>query len=282
MHLGSLYTALASFLQARSENGKWLLRIDDLDTPRNVPGSIDTILKTLDVFGLHWDEKPVYQSQNLSTYFAALEKLDQQNLLYPCVCSRKQIIRYYNNNPDVPRIYPGFCRNKQHPRHAPHALRIKTGTGIIAFTDFLQGDIKKYLEKDHGDFIILRRDRIIAYQLAAVVDEQDQQITQVVRGSDLLDSTVKQIHLQQQLNYRTPAYMHVPVVTDQNGCKLSKQAFAEAISDHSPNILLFRLLGMMKQDPPQELEHSPVDELLSWAIMHWTPAPLQKIRAIKQ
>jgi glutamyl-Q tRNA(Asp) synthetase len=232
------------------------------------------------VFGLHWDEQPLYQSQKLDAYFSALEKLDQQNLVYPCVCSRKQIIRYYRDNPDEPPIYPGFCRSKQHPRHLPHALRIKTTTDVIAFTDFLQGDIEQHLEKNHGDFIILRRDRIIAYQLAAVVDEQDQQITQVVRGCDLLDSTIKQIHLQQQLNYHTPEYMHVPIVTDQQGCKLSKQSFAEAVSNKAPNKLLFQLLNMLRQNPPQELQHSPVDDLLSWAIKHWNPAALEKIRAI--
>ena len=281
MHFGSLFSALASFIQARSQCGKWLLRIDDLDTPRNVAGATDSILKTLDHFGLHWDESILYQSRNSETYLHAIETLDSNSLLYPCTCSRKSLTQYRRNNPNR-ASYPGTCRDKQLNRSIPHALRIKTGDALISFEDTLQGRLCHQLADQHGDFIVKRRDQIIAYQLAVVVDDQMQQITEVVRGYDLLISTPKQIYLQQLLHYHTPEYMHTPVITDQKGSKLSKQTFARAVGGEEPDKILFELLQLMNQRPPEDLRGSTVNEILSWAIKYWNPDSLKNIRAITQ
>ena len=270
LHLGSLYTALAGFLQARSRQGKWLLRIDDLDTPRNIKGSADSILKTLDAFGLHWDDSVVYQSQHLDAYDEILNELAKDNLIYPCTCSRKTLTD----------IYSGLCRNKQPSYNSPYALRIKTDERIISFHDELQGLISDNLAGQHGDFILKRKDRIIAYQFAVVVDDDRQQINHIVRGFDLLDSTPRQIYLQQILGFATPGYMHVPVIIDEHGYKLSKQTRATAVDSKTPHIVIFRLLNLLKQNPPCELQYAPTTEQLNWAIDHWNPTQLKNSRAI--
>jgi glutamyl-Q tRNA(Asp) synthetase len=270
LHLGSLYTALAGFLQARSRQGKWLLRIDDLDTPRNIKGSADSILKTLDVFGLHWDDSVVYQSQHLDAYNEILDGLAKDKLIYPCTCSRKTLTN----------IYSGLCRNKQPSHNSPHALRIKTDARVISFQDELQGLISDNLAGQHGDFILKRKDRIIAYQFAVVVDDCLQQINHIVRGFDLLDSTPRQIYLQQILGLATPGYMHVPVIIDEHGYKLSKQTRATAVDSKTPHRVIFGLLNLLKQNPPKELQYAPATELLSWAIDHWNPGLLRNSHAI--
>lgn len=270
LHLGSLFTALAGFLQARSRQGKWLLRIDDLDTPRNIKGSADSILKTLDVFGLHWDDSVVHQSRRRDVYDEILTELAKNNLIYPCTCSRKTLTD----------IYPGICRNKQPSYNSPHALRIKTDERIISFQDELQGLIADNLAGQHGDFILKRKDRIIAYQFAVVVDDHRQQINHVVRGFDLLDATPRQIYLQQILGFATPGYMHVPVIVDEQGYKLSKQTRATAVDLKKPGVVIFGLLNLLKQNPPSELQHAPATELLNWAIEHWNPALLRNSHAI--
>jgi glutamyl-Q tRNA(Asp) synthetase len=270
LHLGSLYTALAGFLQARSRQGLWLLRIDDLDSPRNIKGSADNILKTLDVFGLHWDGSVVYQSQHLDVYDEILDKLAKNNLIYPCTCSRKTLAG----------IYSGLCRDKQPPRNSLYSLRIKTDERIISFLDDLQGLVSDNLSGKHGDFILKRKDRVIAYQFAVVVDDNRQGVNHVVRGVDLLDSTPRQIYLQQTLGLATPGYMHVPVIIDEQGYKLSKQTRATAVDLKTPYSVIFALLTLLKQNPPCELQHAPVAEILNWAIDHWDPAPLKNSVAI--
>jgi glutamyl-Q tRNA(Asp) synthetase len=270
LHFGSLYTALASFLQARSQQGLWLLRIDDLDTPRNINGSADNILKTLDVFGLQWDGSVVYQSQSLDVYNEILDQLVKDKLIYPCTCSRKTLTA----------IYSGMCRDKQTLPHSPYSLRIKTDNRIISFDDELQGLISHNLAKQHGDFILKRKDQIIAYQFAVVVDDDRQHINHVVRGYDLLDSTPRQMYLQQILGLVTPEYMHVPVIVDEQGYKLSKQTRATAVNIKKPHAVIFELLTLLKQNPPSELRHAPATELLSWAIQHWNPGMLKNLREI--
>ena len=269
LHLGSLYTALASFLQARSQQGLWLLRIDDLDTPRNIKGSADSILKTLETFGLHWDGRVAYQSQTLELYHEILDQLTQDKLIYPCTCSRKTLTA----------VYSGICRNKQTLPNSPYSLRIKTDNRIIAFNDGLQGLISQNLA-DHGDFILKRKDQIIAYQFAVVIDDDRQHINHVVRGYDLLDSTPRQIYLQQLLGLVTPDYMHVPVIIDEQGYKLSKQTRATAVDLKKPHAVIFELLNLLKQNPPGELQHAPLTELLSWSIENWNPNLLKNCRAI--
>lgn len=270
LHFGSLYTALASFLQARSQQGLWLLRIDDLDIPRNVKGSASSILKTLDAFGLLWDGSVVYQSQTLDVYHESLDKLIKDKLIYPCTCSRKTLTD----------IYSGLCRDKHIPPNSPHSLRIKTDNRIISFNDELQGLISHNLAEQHGDYILKRKDQIIAYQFAVVIDDDRQHINHVVRGYDLLDSTPRQIYLQQTLRLATPDYMHVPVIIDEQGYKLSKQTLATAVDVKKPHAVIFELLTLLKQNPPCELQHAPSTELLNWAIEHWNPAKLKNCRAI--
>lgn len=272
---------MASFLQARSHNGTWLLRVDDLDTPRNVSGAADNILKTLELFGLHWDGGILYQSQNSEAYFHALESLELADLLYPCTCSRQKLSQYRISHPDS-LGYPGICRDKRMDRRIPHALRIRTSNTLITFEDTLQGKSSHQMACQHGDFIVKRRDQIIAYQLAVVVDDRLQQITEVVRGFDLLESTPKQIYLQQLLGYDTPGYMHVPVITDLEGHKLSKQTFAREVDRSDPGNVLFELLHLMNQKPPADLERSSVSDILSWAVKNWNPDYLKNIRAISR
>jgi glutamyl-Q tRNA(Asp) synthetase len=269
LHIGSLYTALASFLQARSQQGLWLLRIDDLDTPRNIKGSGDSILKTLETFGLHWDGRVTYQSQTLGLYHEILDQLSQDKLIYPCTCSRKTLTA----------VYSGICRNKQTLPTSLYSLRIKTDNRIIAFNDGLQGLISQNMA-DHGDFILKRKDQIIAYQFAVVIDDDRQHINHVVRGYDLLDSTPRQIYLQQLLGLATPDYMHVPIIIDEQGYKLSKQTRATAVDLKKPHTVIFELLNLLKQNPPGELQHAPLTELLSWSIENWNPNLLKNCRAI--
>jgi len=269
LHIGSLYTALASFLQARSQQGLWLIRIDDLDTPRNIKGSGDSILKTLETFGLHWDGRVAYQSQTLDVYHEILDKLANDKLIYPCTCSRKTLTS----------VYSGICRNKQTLPDSPHSLRIKTDNRIIAFNDRLQGLMSQNLA-DNGDFILKRKDQIIAYQFAVVIDDDRQHINHVVRGYDLLDSTPRQIYLQQLLGLVTPDYMHVPVIIDEQGYKLSKQTRATAVDIKKPHTVIFELLNLLKQNPPGELQNASLTELLSWSIENWNPNLLKNCRAI--
>lgn len=279
LHLGSLYTALASYLQARAQKGLWLLRIDDLDVLRNDPDAVNHILTTLDNFGLHWDGEVLYESHHPEAYEQALDQLQNKQLLYPCICSRKQLIRYRQQHPNT-ADYPGFCREQPYDSQQSHAVRVKTFDRTIAFTDGLQGRFSQNLFKRHGDFIVKRRDRIIAYQLSAVVGERMQGITEVVRGYDLLDSTLRQIYLQQQLGYSTPNYLHVPVIVDNQGVKLSKQSFAAPVSSDHIGQTLYSLLVKLKQQPPKELNQYQPEAILDWAIAHWQPEKLKQSRSI--
>ena len=275
LHLGSLYTAVASFLESRSKGGKWLVRIDDIDHLRNVKGSVDDILKTLEAFGLHWDEAVYYQSQQREHYQAIVDALLQQQHIYPCVCTRKAL-----NALNTQGIYPRFCLQESISLAIPHALRIKTQNCIIRFDDGLQGFQSHNIEQHSGDFIIKRKDNIIAYQLAVVIDDEQQQITDVVRGLDLLDSTPRQLYLQQLLGYSSPQYLHVPIITDEQGHKLSKQTFAQAIDSNNPQATLFYILQLLNQTPPLSLKKSSVAEILEWAITHWQVQRLEKQHTI--
>lgn len=256
-----------------------MLRIDDLDTPRNVKGSTDTILKALETFGLHWDGDIYYQSRHLAVYDSIINDLQKNKLIYPCTCSRKALTAS-DRGQAQPDIYPGICRDQQIPPDAPHALRIKTDTRVIAFQDELQGLVSHNLAGQHGDFVVKRKDRIIAYQFAVVIDDDLQHVNHIVRGFDLLDATPKQIYLQQLLGFSTPGYMHVPVIVDQQGYKLSKQTQATAVDLIAPHRVIFKLLDLLKQKPPIELQEAPVTELLSWAIEHWNPALLKNTQTV--
>ena len=247
-----------------------MVRIDDLDTPRNRPGANQAILSCLERFGLEWDGPIDYQSQHLDQYQAAIAQLSSQQQVYPCYCSRKQL----NNHADQ---YPGFCRHHPPETGAESALRLKTYPGQISFTDRLHGLICEDLAASQGDFVIQRKDRIFAYQLAVVVDDHRQQINQVVRGYDLLESTPKQIYLQQLLGYLQPNYLHVPILVDAQGQKLSKQSFAQAVDPSQPVKTLWTLLGLLKQQPPQNLLNASLQEVLDWAVLNWRPEQLKTI-----
>ncbi|MEQ1545376.1 tRNA glutamyl-Q(34) synthetase GluQRS [Methyloglobulus sp.] len=280
LHLGSLFTALASFLHARHHHGKWLLRVDDLDTPRNKEGSVSSILKTLEAFALHWDNNVYYQSQHLDSYHHLLSELEQNQLTYRCNCSRKSLAEMFPDDTPKNNIYPGICRNKSLPSDTQHAIRLKTEPCTLCFQDELQGLISHDLAKQHGDFILKRKDGVIAYQFAVVIDDYLQGVNHVVRGSDLLEETPKQTFLQQLLGFSTPTYLHVPVIVDHHGYKLSKQTLATAVDTKSTNKSLFDLLVLLKQNPPDELDGASVSELLDWAIMHWCTDELALCSAI--
>jgi glutamyl-Q tRNA(Asp) synthetase len=278
LHLGSLYTALASFLQAKSHRGEWRLRIDDVDPFRTVADSADRILRTLEAFRLYWDGPILYQSERLEAYHAALERLDNQKRLYVCTCSRKDLAALSGGNTE---IYPGFCRNENKKRLAgPHALRVITEDAPVTFEDMLQGLVTQNLAKDVGDFIAFRRDEVYAYHLATVLDDCDQGITEVVRGVDLLDSTPRQIYLLRLLGLPTPAYAHVPILLDQMGLKLSKQTYADPVDGQNPSSTLVSLLSLLNQNPPQDLQSAKTEEVLDWAIRNWDISRLLAQRAI--
>jgi len=278
LHLGSLYTALASFLDARARRGRWLLRIDDIDTPRNAPGAVGSILETLAAYGLHWDGAVYYESQHLADYEQALARLQREDQLYPCICSRKLLAEL----PGRHGIYPGLCRNRTAiPSGQPFALRARSDDRDIVFEDRLQGLIRQNLATEHGDFILKRKEGIVSYQLACVIDDQLQGVTHVVRGFDLVDSTPKQIFLQQLLGLPTPSYLHVPIIIDSHGYKLSKQTLAEAVTLRNAPLVMFKLLELLRQKPPVELKQASCPELLDWGVRNWDPASLIKTHAIQ-
>ncbi len=269
LHFGSLVAAVGSYLDAKYQQGQWLVRMEDLDTPRNVVGAADDILRTLERYGLHWDASVVYQSQRIALYQAALEALQQHNLVYPCTCSRKTIAAYNGE-----RVYHGHCRQHSADLHHAHAWRLSVNQVQILFTDRLQGEQSQLLADEVGDFVLKRMDGIFAYQLAVVVDDAAQQISHVVRGADLLDSTPRQLYLQQQLNLPTPQYLHLPIAVNAQGEKLSKQTLATPINSADPVAMLHQVLIFLRQSPPTDLATTSLNELWSWAIPHWQPATM--------
>jgi glutamyl-Q tRNA(Asp) synthetase len=272
LHFGSLVAALASWLDCRRAGGRWLLRMEDLDRPRVIPGAADAILRQLEAFGLEWDGPVVYQSARLDLYQDALRKLKIHS--YPCACTRKEL-EDSALAIDGSRIYPGTCRGGIPPGKSARAVRVRTNAAPIRFTDRVQGTIEQSVEREVGDFVLLRADGVFAYQLAVVVDDAAQGITDVVRGADLLDSTARQIHLQRLLDVATPRYLHTPVATNGAGEKLSKQTRAtDARLDDIPGALGF--LGM---NAPADLGPG---ELLEWAAGNWEPARIPRVRAAPQ
>ncbi|MBB5426229.1 glutamyl-Q tRNA(Asp) synthetase [Paraburkholderia sp. JPY158] len=238
LHFGSLVSALASWLDARAQRGAWLVRVEDIDGPRTVPGAAEDILATLERFGMRTDETPVWQSQRIAHYQQALERLKSTGLVYPCGCTRKEIadslLHAHSRNTTL--AYPGTCRTGLHGKTA-RAWRLRVPDGepaVIAFDDRWQGPQTQNLATEVGDFVLRRADDQWAYQLAVVVDDADAGITHIVRGADLMDSTARQIYLQRCLGVATPEYLHVPVVTNKHGEKLSKQTGATALDSDKP------------------------------------------------
>ncbi len=268
LHFGSLVAAVASYLEAKTRGGEWLVRMEDLDTPRVVPGAADEILRALAACGMEWDDAVTYQSARTDGYHADLHRLRALGLVYPCACSRREIADSAVGGIEGP-VYPGTCRAGLAPGKTVRAYRINTRGAKIAFEDALQGHVRQNLETEIGDFVLLRADHIYAYQLAVVVDDAEQGITDVVRGADLLDSTPRQIYLQQLLKFSTPRYCHVPVAVNAAGEKLSKQTLAAPVDYARPLSTLLPALHFLDQQPPDGLAGAGVKEFWNWAIANW-------------
>jgi len=277
LHFGSLVAAVASFLEARRRGGLWLVRMEDIDPPREVAGAADAILRALDAYGLSWDESVVYQSRRSDAYEAALDALRADGLIYACACSRKEIAaaRGPYRPPDY---YPGTCRGGPPDGRRGRTLRALTEGARITVDDAWQGTQRQDLEEQVGDFVLRRADGLFAYQLAVVVDDAAQGITDVVRGADLLDSTARQVHLQHLLGLPTPRYAHVPVAVNASGEKLSKQTGAPALDPADPVPSLWAALRFLGQAPPAQLRRASLDELWTWAFEHWRPEAVARHR----
>lgn len=283
MHFGSLVAATASYLDARRAGGEWLLRIEDLDPPREVAGSADEIVATLAALGFQWTGPILKQSERHALYRAALDQLLAAGRAFPCSCSRTELqaAQPADREPADELYYPGWCRNGVRAPDRPLAIRLRVPSAAIAFDDELQGSLATDLTRDGGDFVIRRRDGLFAYQLAVVVDDAAQNVTHVVRGADLLGSTARQIALQAALGLTTPKYAHLPVAIDANGIKLSKSRGAAEIDVSQPASELWRTLQFLKQGPPPALRRGPVAALWEWAIENWQAQPLAGLRQME-
>jgi glutamyl-Q tRNA(Asp) synthetase len=278
LHFGSLVAAVGSFLQARANRGAWLVRIEDIDPPREVAGATDDILRTLERLGLYWDEAASFQRTRADAYRGAIDRLRRVGAVYPCGCSRREIADSSVRGIEGP-VYPGTCRDGLAPGRAERALRARTDSIPIAFEDRWQGSIESALERDVGDFIVRRADGFVAYQLAVVVDDAAEGITEVVRGADLLLSTPRQIHLQQMLDLPTPGYAHLPVAVNAAGEKLSKQTGARPIGDEPAVPLLRSVLRFLGQSVPADVDADDVDGLWRFAIAAWNPERIPRMRS---
>ena len=265
LHFGSLVAAVASYLQARAHGGRWLLRIEDIDPPREQSGASDEIVEALRCYGFEWDGDVIFQSTSDASHRSALETLLAQGLAYRCNCSRRDLQDAQRGPLGI--IYPGSCRSGCDSGEA--AIRLRTNNSKIAFDDELQGRITQHLESESGDFVIRRRDGLIAYHLAVVVDDEIQGVTEIVRGIDLMDSTPRQIYLQQLLGYRTPHYVHIPVITHADGDKLSKLTFAPAIPLDTVSRTLCAALCALRLEPPPKLSSAPLADIWYWACQAW-------------
>lgn len=274
LHFGSLLAALASYADARAHQGHWLVRIEDLDPPREQPGATGLILSTLEAFGFEWDGPVLYQSERHALYREALESLLTHHLAYRCGCSRREIQARTGSS-----RYDGHCRRQPPGRHTACAIRACTEGSDILLADPIQGPRQYNLSADSGDFVIHRRDGLFAYQLAVVVDDADQGITRVVRGSDLLDETPRQLLLQRHLAVASPQYAHIPVATACNGQKLSKQTHAPALDPAQPIPALLDALAFLGQRPDRALTDAAPSELLQWAVEHWKMERIPRTRA---
>lgn len=277
LHFGSLLAAVASYLEARVRDGRWLLRIEDIDPPREEAGAAEAIVHCLDVYGFRWDGPVLRQSRNEARHLAAVERLVADGLAYPCRCSRRLLARTARQGAMGP-IYPGTCRHGS--GRGGGAIRVRTTDDPIAVDDRLQGRLEQRLESELGDFIVRRRDGLVAYQLAVVIDDAVDGVTDVVRGIDLLDSTPRQIHLQRLLGLPTPTYMHIPIAVDPAGEKLSKQTGAAPLDPAAVPSTLCRALECLRQSPPPRLALESPAAVWDWALAHWRPERLRSLARV--
>jgi len=275
LHFGSLISALASFLDARAHRGSWLVRIEDIDPPREQAGASTLILSCLEAHGLLWDGPVLYQSQRHATYREAAHNLVAQHRAFYCTCSRSQLIGQ--------SVYPGFCRDHFIAPTVPHAIRLRVPAEVITFADAVQGSYSETLDRAVGDFVIFRKEQLPAYQLAVVIDDAAQNITHVVRGCDLLHNTARQIFLQQCLQLATPSYTHIPVIANPRGQKLSKQTYAQALTAETALENLCAALDFLGQpvpDCPGYRDYRDPESLLAAAVQHWSIARVPRFRQL--
>ncbi len=270
--------ALGSYVMARREGGLWLVRVEDLDTPRVVSGMTDDILRTLETLGFQWDGEILCQSSRAEVYREALDRLLRQGAAYPCGCSRAEIARIATapHAGEEGPVYPGLCRNGLAEGKIARSIRVRVTSDPVVFRDGVMGLCSANLNEAGGDFVVKRADGPFAYQLAVVVDDAESGVNQVVRGADLLSSTPRQILLQRLLGYPTPAYYHLPLVTGPGGAKLSKRDCAVSLASgrdlcREGHLLLFDALRFLGQDPPPSLRGAACAEILSWAVDHFSP-----------
>ena len=281
LHFGSLVAAVGSYLDARSQGGEWLVRIEDVDEPRTQPGAADAILRTLDGFGFEWNGEVIVQSRRLDRYHAALVRLQADGDVYPCACSRSEIAAATERlSVDGGLLYPGTCRSGLAEGKAARAWRMRVPDQEIRFIDRIQGPSTQNLEREVGDFVLLRADGQYAYQLAVVIDDAAQGVNAVVRGVDLLDSTARQMWLQQRLGIPTPSYAHLPVVVNAEGKKLSKQTQAAAVAASDGSVALARAMAFLGHPVPATLKNAPLPDFWQWAISAWSIKQVPAVRGI--
>ncbi len=279
LHFGSLVAAVGSYLEARTNRGQWLVRIEDVDTTRCRPEFEGAILRTLDCFGFHFDHRVMRQSERDDAYQKALNRLFHEATVFACACTRKEIGDSVLGADGAP-IYPGTCRLQMPEGKEPRAWRIRVPDQVFGFDDAVQAHVEQNLAAEVGDFVLLRADGPFAYQLAVVVDDAEQEITHVVRGADLIASTPRQIFLQDRLGLPVPQYAHLPVAVSATGEKLSKQTAAAPLDDEKPVPALWQAIQFLGQNPPEELKKAHVSEFWEWAVNHWSLDKVPKMRSM--
>ncbi|WP_155890631.1 tRNA glutamyl-Q(34) synthetase GluQRS [Desulfuromonas sp. TF] len=277
LHVGSLVAAVGSYCLARRSGGRWLVRMEDLDAPRIVPGAAEQILRTLEVLGLEWDGAVVWQSRRKERYEAAMQRLREKGLVFDCACSRREVLASAPHSGEEGPVYPGTCRQGIPRGRRPRALRLRVPEEMFCFSDGVFGRVEQHLASAVGDFVLRRADGLFAYQLAVVVDDADAGVNQVVRGADLLASTPRQIFLHCALGTEVPGYIHLPLVLTADGEKLSKRHGAVSVGTAGQaGMLLWRVLAFLGQEPPASLHAAPAREVLAWGTAHFDPSRVSR------
>jgi len=280
LHFGSLLVAVGSYCLARQTGGRWLLRMEDLDTPRVVPGAADEILRALERLSLAWDGEVVWQSRRTMAYEAAAQRLRERGLVFDCACSRKEVLASAPHPGEEGPVYPGNCRHGLPAGRTPRALRLRVPEEPVCFTDGVFGAHEQHLHSAVGDFVVRRADGLFAYQLAVVIDDAEAGVNQIVRGADLLSSTPRQIYLHACLDLPVPEYIHLPLAVDAAGEKLSKRHGAALSAQIPPGRAIYEALAFLGQEPPCELARAAADEGLRWGVENFDRSRVPKEPAV--